>query len=234
MNNIYKITKFQLKDFRKSVMIYYGVIFSIILLMFITTRNSENLGQSNMSGGTFIFMFILGLNCFKTAFKLMQANNITRKSFYIGNIIALLSTSVMVSFMDSVLNRVLKQIVPYAGNFEQIFGSQSFFGDFTWTFSLLSFAMTLGWMITMIYYRSNSIAKILVSISPVFLIVTFAYIDRINSGALSSWMFDSFMKTMGLYGGNSNFYVGTFSFLIATLIILVPNILLMNKAPIKD
>ncbi|QNO15521.1 hypothetical protein HYG86_12450 [Alkalicella caledoniensis] len=234
MNNIDKIARFQLKDFRKSVMIYYTVIFTIILLMFITTRNSDNLGQSNMSGGTFIFMFILGLNCFKTAFKLMQANNITRKSFYIGNIIALLSTSLVVSFIDSVLNRVLKQIVPYAGNFEQIFGNQSFFGDFIWTFSLLFFAMTLGWMITMIYYRSNSIAKILVSISPVFLIVTFGYIDRINSGALSRWMFDSFMKTMGLYGGNSNFYVGIFSFLIATLIILIPNILLMNKAPIKD
>jgi len=230
MKNILKVTKYQLRDFRNSVIIYYAVILALGVTMTVSIINNQSTGESNITGGSFVFLFILGLNCFKANYKFLQANNITRKMFYLGNILAITSTGAIMAALDTGLGRfsVMGSI------FEQVYvDQQNIFGEFMWSFALLIFVACLGWLITMIYYRSNSIVKILVSISPVFFIMIFVYISRVTNGSFAIKIFDFFMRTMGLTNGQ-NYLIGMFTFLVAAAIVCLPIFMLTIKAPIKD
>lgn len=233
MNNVLKVAKYQLRDFRKSVMIYYSVILGLGLFLVILTMKSQATGQSSFSGASVIFLFILGLNCFKTSFKFVQANNISRKVFYLGNIIAIVSISGIIALIDFIIDRIFVSCVSYAGIFEQIYTSGGFFDKVLWSVAILTFATSLGWIITMIYYRCNSLMKSIVSLSPVVIAIVFGYFNRLTYGDLGEAITNFLGSALGLTNG-LNPYMAVLSFTIATMGIFGLSYLLLYKAPIRE
>jgi len=232
MDNILKVTKYQLRDFRKPVMIYYLVITALGLLLFMAGPN----GESSFGGATFIFIFILGLNSFKSSFKFMQANNISRRTFYFGNIGAIIAVSTFMSLVDLIIDKVFTATVRYKGFYEQIYiysSGQGFLPRISWNLTLLMVATSLGFMITVLYYRSNKVAKILISLVPAIGLILFSFFNRQTDGRLAEAILSFLGNALGLTGGQ-NPYMAMFSFIIAAIGVLAITYGLIFKAPIKD
>lgn len=232
MNGILKVTKYQLRDYRKAVGIYYSIILILALGWIIAMLNTNVKGYANF-GSTGIFIFILGLNTFKNSFKFTHANNVSRKRFYYGTMIAIVIVSLFMAFADTIFTSIFLEIGNYKSNFQQIYNSVSFVDNFFWSFGLLLFATILGWFITMLYYRANNILKIIISIMPVIIIIIFSYINTLFNGKVFKSLISFLGSIMGVTG-NVNPYNAVLSFTIGSIGLLALSYLLIRRAPIKD
>ena len=163
MNHVYSFARYQLADSRKAVAIFYLVILILALVMVVTSTDSG--GESSFSGASIVFIFILGLNCFKTSFLFAQVNNLSRRAFYFATLLSLVAVSVFMSLVDFVLERVVSSLVVYKSFYEQMYSDPNL-AKVLWTVAVLTFAASLGWMITMLYYRASPPLKIIISLSP--------------------------------------------------------------------
>ncbi|MBU5675122.1 hypothetical protein KQI88_01660 [Alkaliphilus sp. MSJ-5] len=234
MNSILKVTKYQLHDFKKSVAIFYTVIFLLSSVIGISIdKITGTFGGFGLT--TAIFIFIAGLNCFKSNFKFMMANNVSRKRFYYGNIIALVIIAAFMALVDSILSYVLNLIIPYESVIVQLYNKKNFifFDEFLWSFGLYTLFVCLGWLITMLYYRCNKIMKTIISIIPIPIIILLQYVEQESGGAVGRTIMGFLDKALG-FAYNNNTYIGTLSFLAGTAALLPICFLLIRKAPIKD
>lgn len=229
-------TKYILNDFKKGMLIFYTVILAITLIMMFSYFKFSNPNNQISFGGfgfsTVIFLFVSGLNSFKTNFKFMQANNVPRKRLYTSTIVSFLLVAGFMALIDVALNRVLNQIFPYEGLVDAIYHNNFFLAEFIWSFSLFTVALSGGWLITMIYYRCNKIMKIIISVAPVFLIVLLGYINSFTRGAVVSFI-NTFMVTL-FDLTNLNPFVSAFNIFILTAVVLGLCYLLIRRAPIKE
>ncbi|MDD3704774.1 MAG: hypothetical protein PHC45_01735 [Clostridiaceae bacterium] len=234
MNNTFKIFKYQVYDFTKAVIIFYSIVISISLaITAFVSKGLVNVSFGGMEMVTAIFLFIAGLNCFKSNFKFMLANNVSRRNFYFGNIIALVSISAFMALLDSILNIILDFNIPYEGVVMQLYGSNSFFAGLLWCFGLYTLFLCLGWFITMLYYSCNKLMKTVISIVPVLLIALFQYIDWISRGLVNRAIVGFLDKAMG-FAYNNNVYVGALSLFIGAAAIALICFLPLHNAIAKD
>jgi hypothetical protein len=237
MNKIWKVSKYQLRDLRLAMLIYYTIIALITLTMVISYIKVSQQPNANMSFGGFgfssvIFLFISGLNCFKLNFKFMQANNISRKRFFIANTITLTLAAAFMAIIDVILNEVIILLIPYEGMFEQLYRLNNMFADFMWSFALLAFMASLGWLITMLYYKCNSIMKIAVSLSPIFVSILITMLNKITNGAITKAILNFFTAALGF--SNNNPYAAVVSFTVGFAGAIGICYLLIRRMSIKD
>ena len=234
MNGVLKVTRFQLRESRNPMLIFYATILVMVSLLavLIWRDTGDNAQVSGLGPSTVVFLFILGLNGFASGFKFMQANSVSRKRFYVANIIALIAVAALMAAIDGTLTVVLKQMFPYEGMLEQIYRTAAFIPDFIWSFSLYAFAAFSGWMVTMVYYRCDKSQKILVSLSPAFLFIVLVYLIRIN-GAVGRAIINFLGVVLGL-SGTPNPYVAALSFLVGTAGVAALSFLLIRRMPIKS
>lgn len=234
MNSILKVSKYQIHDFKKSVMIFYSIILLLVFaLIVLISKNPENVTFSGLEITTAIFIFVSGLNCFKSNFKFMLSNNVSRKRFYIGNIIALVSVAAFMALVDAILHNALSLFLPYKSMVLQLYNNNSFFGGLLWSFGLNTLLVCLGWFITMLYYRCNKVMKIIVSIAPIPVIALFRYINRLSDGLVSKAVADFLYKALG-FAYNNNVYVGALGFLVGAAAITAICFLLIRNTIVKD
>lgn len=235
MNGILKVARFQFRDQRNAIAIFYGIIVGLATMgVFAILRDPS--GGSSMGGlglTSVIFIFILGLNCFTTAFRFMQANNVSRQRFYMATIVALSAISLFMATIDTTLGFILRSLIPYSGMTEQLYGTASFLPEVLWTFTLAAFAAHLGWFISMVYYRSSKLQKVVVSLSPLFGLVIAIYIDRRTSGTFGTAIMRFLGTALGFLHGR-NPYVASLSFTVGAAIMAGLCFLLIRRAPVKD
>jgi hypothetical protein len=232
MNSILRVAKYQLYDFMKAVKVFYAIILLISLtLVILLSKNLEEVSFGGLGMTTAIFIFIAGLNCFTSNFKFMLANNVTRKRFYIGNIIALASVAAFMALIDTILSNILRMNFPYESIVTQLYKNNSLFPEFLWASSFYTLNVYFGWLVTMVYYRSNKIMKTVISILPILIIITFNYFDYVSGKAGSVAITGFLIKAMGLSTGNV--YAGSLSLLIGAAAIAGICFALVRKAIIK-
>lgn len=227
------VTRYQLRDNRNAVLIFYAIVLSLIAMITFSLRNASGEVQAGGFGfSTMIFIFILGLNCFRSSFKFTQANGISRRRFYLANILALLTIAVVMALVDLALGLIIGQFVPYEGMMEQLYRTPSLGADLIWSFALYLFAAQLGWLISMIYYRSGKLQKTLVSLSPVFGLTLLAYFDQRTQGAVLRAIVNFLGTVFGL-NGVPNPFIGVVTFLLSATGIAGLSYLLIRRMPIK-
>lgn len=234
MNNFFKVFKYQIHDFWKAVIIFYSIIVSILFaITALVSKNTENVSFGGFEIVTAIFLFVAGLNCFKANFKFMLANNVSRKGFYLGNTIALISVAAFMALLDAILNIVVGLNLPYESVVMQLYKNNSFFAGFLWSFGLYSLFVCLGWLITMLYYSCNKLMKTVISIIPILVIALFQYINWISGGLEGRAVADFLNKAMG-FAYNNNVYVGALSLFIGAAAIALICFLPLRNAIAKD
>lgn len=239
MNRVLSFAKYQLADYRKAVLIFYSVIAALAVIMIATSRQSS--GQSSLSGASIVFVFALGLNCFKTSFLFSQANNISRKTFYWATLVSLVALSVIMGLVDFALDSYMNRLPIYQGFFEQIYFGKIYFqqiyveaslAKILWSMAVLTFAGSLGWLITMLYYRSSTLLKVVISISPVVFLTLITFFDLLTAGRLGNSLLVFLAKSLGL-GLTSTPYPAILSFTLGSAVLWTLNYFLMYKVPAR-
>lgn len=250
--NIKNMYFYNLHEYRKSLTIFYGVIVAIYL-SFIASYLLLHGGESSIGGmemSSTIFMFVLGLNSFKSNFHFGLANGVSRKSQFMSYLATAITLGVFMAAIDILIAKVVAFIVSPNSLYLQFYGARysSFIAplslinhvqiiaeQFLWYTFLYSMAAMLGYFITLVYYRSNLIMKWIVSIVPfLFLFVILPYVERVSQGAITRFLVSFIPKTLGFIGQTINPYIAVITFIIGYALFAALSYLLMRRAVIKQ
>jgi len=237
MNRTFKIVKWQLSRSKKGLITFYLISVAMVIITILLQQNGikkflrVNGEATGLGIASMIFLFISGLNYFKEEFKFLQANSINRSMQFKTTIITFLALSVFMALINMVSGAIVNNFIPYRSLFERVYNDSNVFSVNIWTSSLHFFAITLGWFITLLYYRASKTMRVLISVSPAFLIAVFAMVEK-NAGVLIyEGLVKIFGRMMGIADGNS--YISVFSFLGLSVISLIFSYFLIRKAPLK-
>lgn len=228
MEHVSRFAKYQLTRFYAPVLSFYVTVVAIAIATSVAGASGE------INGGSALVIFIVGLNCFKTSYLFSQANNLSRRSFYFATLLAILILAVAISLVDLVVYGVLRPMIEYQtlpfANVYQMTGFTRLF----WAAAVLTLCASVGWMITMLYYRANPIVKVLISLSPFAVASAFRYFNILTAGRLATTLSRFAVNALGLAGGMPNPHTAMLSFSLASVVILALNYLLMYKTPVKS
>lgn len=237
MNRALKVAKWQLWDSRKAILIFYGIILSVVaLITLINWFYGDGQGKSGgLDANEVVFCFVFGLNSFTGPFKFTQANNISRRSLFAASLVFLTGIAALMALISNILGAILRQIMPYENMMMQLYRIETWPTQFIWSFALNAFAIFLGWLITMIYYRSNKLQKILVSLSPIFLIVGLVYLIDRTGGKLGIALVQAIGNALGFADMlNPNPLTAAFNFFVGAACLAGLSYLLIRRVPIRD
>lgn len=188
MNRTFKVAKWQLQDVAKAIAIFYGVMIGVFLL--ITLLNTFSGSEQGKIGGLdfneTIFCFAFAIGSFANAFKFTQANNIPRRSLFGAWLISFTGVAVILAITSNIVGKILPHLLIYEGMLDQLYRirplAPPLMTRLLWNASLNAFAIFLGLLITMIYYRCNRLQKMLVSFTPAVLILVLTYLNGRTAG----------------------------------------------------
>ncbi len=237
MNKALKVTKYQLMDTIRAGAIFYGVILAVMLLAslpLVLPSGGERGTMNGMEFATVIFLFVVGLNSFKSSFRFSLTNSVTRRDFYLGTALSFLVLAAAFTLIDIAVYAVFHGIGTIRSNlfndFYDGYGGWARLVGVVWSGALNLLALTGGWLITTAFYRANKGVKIALALSPVALQFVLAFLIRWIPGfydALSkAWLLVSGFGTM-------NAQVATLSMTVASLLCLGVTWLLARRAAVK-
>lgn len=191
--NIKTSTKYQIKDYNKTIRMFYLVILLIITMSIIIAYTFEGglFSVGGMEFSTCIFLFVVGLNSFKETFYMMMQNGISRKTMYIGRFFSFLSASVFMALLDRVILNVVSHLFNserfiMAGMYDMIFEDR-FQGRnvlvnnievILMSIATYMAALVAGYLITSAFYRMNKAVKLIASIGvPVLVFIILPILD---------------------------------------------------------
>ena len=244
-----KVAKMNMEGITKSAIIYYCIFIFIIITM--TVINT--VGNATMSGieiSTIIFLFVCGLNSFKSNFYFAKGNGISRKIFIKGLLISSIPIALVMSIIDIIINRINNIFIKnptfydmaygnlvgiigdiYNGAWTQSNSLSTIFNTILFQFSFCLLAYVVGIVINMIYYRSNKYVKVLVSVIPVAFIM-FSGNFSIRNSALTIRVKEFFDYIFGF--NPVNVFACVTTFLVLTVVLWAIAFLLIRKAVIKE
>ncbi len=225
MTKISRFAKYQLANYTTTVLVFYGIVLFLVLLTY-------SPGSGNTISGTGIFLFVLGLNWFKASFRFSQANNLPRRVYYFGTVSAILAMALVLSLVDIALSMLLSTGMEI-GLFRQVY-PLNFFWQLLWTWTSFTASASVGWMISMLYYRSNLALKIAISLSPAAVFWLFDQIHRRSGGTFFFSFVDFLKRIFGVAGEVPDPRPAVLTFSILTLLFWASSAALMQRAPVKN
>ena len=209
--------------------------------------------KSTMSGiefATVIFLFVCGLNSFKSNFYFAKSNGISRRTFIKGLLISSIPLALIMSIIDIIINRANNIFIRNPTLYDMAYGnlvdgmnnvfngmwvqSNSFttiLNTILFQFSFYLVAYIVGIVINMIYYRSNKYVKVIVSVIPVVFIIFSGNFSIRNLGL--TMKINKFLDY--IFGFNPvNVFACILTFLILVVVLSGIAFLLIRKAVIKE
>jgi hypothetical protein len=194
-----------------------------------------------------IMVFVLGISSFKPYFKFFSANGRSRKTVFCTAIAGLGCISVIMAFIDTLNTLLFSHHANYQSLFAQAYYrsqlSLSCWFDysysmlvqqFLWSIFAVFWTATVGFLITVLYYRMNRGVKIAVSVGvPVLLVFVLPILDRnLWSNRLADTQQNFFNFVWG-YSNGYNPYIGMASMFIFAAVNAALAWLLVRKANVK-
>lgn len=241
-----KVAKYQFFEVLNAIKGYYAILIAIFLaITLLAGSNGGEIKSSGIESSTVIFIFISGLNSFKNSFKFTQGNNITRKTFFKGLMISTLPIAALMAVADVILNRIYNLFVVcptmydmlYDKGFGQNLWSQSnslgtLFGTVLFLVFLYTMAFNFGIFINLIYYRSNTVLKVIISVAPFILITLIGNFHDLFPQEFWNKVGNFLVNSFGL--NNYNAYAAVFSFFVIAVVLSGFIFLLTRRAVVKD
>jgi hypothetical protein len=231
-------SKYIFSEMKNSVLIFYLAI--LLLIVFLAVSVSGVKGSiSGMEMTSSIFLFILGLNSFKKNYLFLISNGVPRRTQFKSFFLAAMPIAAGMAVIDSALGIIFNRISNFNSLFNMIILIEHKYRKYIyfllWSIALYMCAITLGYFITLAYYRMNKIQKICISIGvPVFFTMVLPYIlYNFCSTTTVNWVYNGITTMFGVtgsYGPISAVVV----FLVSTVLLSALSYLLIRKAPVKD
>ena len=215
MDKAKKVCKYQIETFIKPTIIYYLIFIAVIVVLSILARSSEgNFMSSGLELSTWIFIFVMALNSFKSPFYFSQANNVSRKSFYLGTLFYSVVVSLVIPVIDIIINRIYNLFVECPMNYDMIYGKVG----------VLLVIFSIGLLITTVLFRLNKIGKYIAGGSLATFAIASSFIPEafwINVGEILSKIFGYESR---------NVYLGVTTLIVISSICFMINYILQRKA----
>ena len=252
VNKSFKIAKMNINDMVKPIIIFYLIIIAVVT--FTTIQNITNFNDnfhivnSGLELATVIFLFVCGLNSFKENFYFAKSNNISRKSFIIGVIESIFPIAVVMAVIDVMINRITNIFVQMPTIYDILYTSTgadrvgiynewiqgnsflTIINTFLLLLALYCFAYVLGVVINMIYFRCNTIMKVVVSIIPIALL-NIAGVIELNNRYFFPSVYEGIRKVFGI--ATNNVYLAFLSLILIVMVLTGISFLLIKKAEVK-
>ncbi len=236
--------KYHLSNAKWPIIIFYIVIYSLLILLTVSYLLMEKYGVRGKVGGldtaSMIFLFIVGLNSFKSTFYMFVGNGISRKTMFLSFAAMAGIVSVGMAAIDSLTSLVVSQFTNYQPTMFQLFAQRyssyniTVFGEgLLWmVFSYMAATMA-GFFITTAYYRMNKAIKLLVSIGlPIFVFIVLPIIDaQLFNGAIYSAIGTAIAYCSGIAVGSP--YIGMLTNTVLLGLFGTFAYLLMRRATVK-
>lgn len=204
---IKSVFKYSVANMVKSIGAFYGIFISVcILLIFLANSSGGSVRSSGVELSSAIFIFIVGLNSFKENFYFMKGNNVSRRDFLYGTMLSMIPIAFVMSFIDVIINRIQNVFITSPTNYDMIYGNartldlltevnkgiwiqsnsiETLLNTFLFQGAVYAFSFALGFVITILYYKSNKLTKVIISVVPVAFIVLLNLISDIYPSILS-------------------------------------------------
>ena len=242
------IVKYNLNSLKNSIIIYYSIFITVCILSAILS-GTGNISSSGLEISSVIFIFVAGLNLFKENFYFMKSNNVSRKDFLYGTALSMIPIALFMSIIDIIINRVYNIFIKCPTIYDMSYANigsgewynsidwiqsnsiSTLFNSFIFQASLCLVAISLGFLITIIYYKCNSFMKVVISIIPVALSILISMIGTAYPSIINN--INKFIETIfGLK--TQNVYAPILTFLLSFIIFIALARLLTRKAIIKQ
>jgi hypothetical protein len=185
--------KYYLNDFKRSVIVFYGVLLLIFVALMITIAyiGTNNVSMSGMESASMIFLFVVGLNSFKNPFRMFLQTGISRKTLFVGFVASLAILSVVMTFLDLGMSWLYGSSMRHESLFFSSFGVRygthgaAFLDGLLWSFISYMAAGMAGYFLTTLYYRMNKATKVAVSVGvPILFLTVLPIIDNLYFGGV--------------------------------------------------
>jgi len=254
--NIKAVCKYELKDHKIPIIIFYCVIVGLLIMLYISTvtlmrANTISGGQfSGMEMSTAIFLFICGLNSFKGTFRFTVQNGISRKTLFISHLITTWTLAVVMAILDKIVLFIVNVIgntnenIVYKGILE-LFYERRYLGNssdlamhldgFLFAICMYAAVLMLGYFITNFYYKMNKGVKIGVSVGvPVGLFIVLPIVEEtFTKGKIIAFLIKFLSFAFGFDNGFNPYYA-IVTFIIIFAVFSVLSWILMSKSVVKD
>lgn len=242
------VLKYNLYDFKKAVLKFYFILFLIIVVMiplsFIVKNSQTDLGivivrLNGLELTSMIFLFVAGLNSFKTDFLFFSANGISRKTQFYGFVASTIPVVLIMSVIDTVYGTILGMFLDYTSVFTMSYSQFNAnavimkLATVVWLALLYLTVLMIGYFITVLYFRMSKGWKIGVSIAVpmLFLYILPAMDEMLFSGRITNAMTKVFNTLMG---NGHNPYIAMFTFIVTALIFSILSYSLIRKAEVRE
>lgn len=196
----YSVAKYNLSTIKKSMTIFYSIfIISMIAMLLLMKIYLKDEGYSSgIEISTVIFMFITGIAIFKESFYFSQSNNISRKTYFKGTMLAIVPTAAIASGIDIIINRIYNVFATCPNIYDMGFTNfrdldmigikntwvqnndiLTLFNTFLFQFTIYIMIFIVGLTIALIYYKCNKLMKTVVSVLPVIFIILISSLTAI-------------------------------------------------------
>lgn len=202
--------RYFMKDFTKPTIIFYGVLMALFLVQLLIVTLVHETGSTGGTGqAATIFLFVVGLNAFKSQFRLFLQNGLSRKTLYTGFVIGIILLSAILTVIDLAFGwfqgLFLRYVSTYMDRFGRLYANKSSFAaiadSLLWTFLSYLSAGMLGFFLSSLYYRMNKTLKLIVSIGvPALFVIIIPLIDSLyTNGTITAFLLNIVAYAFG-YG----------------------------------
>lgn len=198
--NLKPALRYLRKEMRTALLWYYGTIVVLAVAGYFVARYlatryglaGSSITFSGITGVTSFFLFITGLNSYRTELLYFLQNGISRKTLYVsllitGAVLALL-TGVLDLAIDRVGGMVLQSLNINLISINEMLMPQSsvpLLGKYLAVVVLNASGFFLGVFFTTLFYRLNTLGKVLVPVGAVLLLPALSYVDKTTGGAIT-------------------------------------------------
>ncbi len=236
-------SKYIFSELKNSVLSFYLSILVLTITFAIMSSFISSKGNSSFNGIemiTAIFLFVVGLNSFRRNYLFLISNGVPRRTQFKSFFLAAIPVTVGMAVIERVLEAIFRLMTNYHTLYGMLYQDKTQSNgnmviSLLWSITLYTCVITLGYFITLAYYRMNKIQKIIVSVGvPVFFTMVLPYImHNFCSTTTVNWVFNGISTMFGLSGS-----FGPISavavFLVSTVLLSVLSYLLIRKAPVKE
>jgi hypothetical protein len=244
------VTKYMLREYKRALALFYAIQIILMSCLFAIVINVDR-STAQFTGAESIgitFIFVVSLASFKETFRMLIQNGVSRKTMIVGQVAWILCMSAIMSVIDRLISLVgaigthITDRFTTGGLLEQLYPSRfsydpgnilTHFKTIAFSFCLYAAFAALGYLISHLYYRMNTAAKVAVSISvPCFLIIGLPIIDRVTKGKISYFFERVSYLLSGVGGSGSPLRLMAFSLLCCALLCGL-SWLLLRRAQVK-
>ncbi len=236
-------SKYIFSELKNSVLSFYLIILILTIIFSIMISFTTSKGDSSFNGidmMSAVFLFVVGLNSFRRNYLFLISNGVPRRTQFKSFFLAAIPVTVGMAVVERVLGAILIRITNYHTLYGMLYQDKTqsngnIIISLLWSITLYTCAITLGYFITLAYYRMNKIQKICVSIGvPAFFFMILPYFAFKWSSIETINRVYGTIRTLFGVNGEYRPMNAVATFLVLTIALFALSYLLIRKAPIKD